>query len=138
MRVIVTGSRDWVRASSVNTALDSVLRKYGRVTLVQGLCPTGADALAHRWVTMRSRTGLVSEVGFPANWDKHGRRAGFMRNEEMVQAGAEMVLAFALPCRRKTQWCPPGVHASHGTADCVLRARKAKIPVFFSPHGLKW
>lgn len=138
VRVIVTGSRDWARASSVNGALDNILRRYGRVTVVQGLCPTGADVFAHRWVEMRSATRNVSGVGFPANWNKEGRQAGFVRNEQMVQAGADMVLAFALPCRRRTKWCPPGLHASHGTADCVLRAKKAKIPVFFSPHGLKW
>lgn len=122
----------------MNQALDNILRRSGRVTVLQGLCPTGADHMAHQWVTMRSRTGLVSEVGFPANWDKHGRQAGFMRNEQMMQSGADLVLAFALPCRRRTRWCPPGLHASHGTADCVRRARKAEIKVFFSPHGLKW
>jgi len=51
-----------------------------------------------------------------ANWQKHGNAAGPIRNQEMVDLGADVVFAFPLG-------------ESRGTNDCIQRAVKANIPV---------
>lgn len=52
---------------------------------------------------------------YPADWDTHGKKAGFIRNQQMLDEGKpDLVVAF------------PG---GNGTADMVRRARKAGIEV---------
>lgn len=93
MRVLITGSRDW----SHREVIDQELRKAwssnvgtGLPTLVSGACPTGADAIAEQF--WRSH-GLPVER-HPAEWDKYDKWAGPKRNIEMVEAGADLCLAF--------------------------------------------
>jgi hypothetical protein len=72
---------------------------------------TGADSVAIDWAVCN----LSSFGEYPANWEKFGRIAGFIRNQEMLdKESPNIVIAF------------PG-HA--GTADMIRRARKAKIEV---------
>ena len=95
MRILITGSRDWDEDKWI-TIFD-VLRTFymnSRVgqepTLVSGACPTGVDAMAEgiaekwRWTIERH----------PADWNQYGKRAGFVRNAEMVKLGADVCLAF--------------------------------------------
>lgn len=121
MRVIFTGSRNWSglqaehRAHQVlnqlenfcNIAIDSPL------VIVHGDCPTGLDAIVDRWALRR---GYVAER-HPARWDQFGKAAGPIRNQEMVNAGADMCLGFPL-------------EGGSGTQDCMNRARLAGIPTF--------
>lgn len=122
MRVLVTGSRDWGDYDRVETALLAVLET--NAILVSGHCPTGADFIAEEfWKSWGAEVELHS-----ADWDKHGKSAGFIRNQEMVDLGADICLAFigpctSLRCNRKDK------HGSHGTTDTAKRAEKAGIPV---------
>ena len=52
----------------------------------------------------------------PADWSTHGRAAGPIRNQQMVDRGADICLAFP-------------TSSSIGTWDCVRRAKAAGIPV---------
>lgn len=96
-RILVTGSRDWIDLSALTFALGWTfghLQERAELpvnpVLVHGACPTGADAMAdHVW------TGQNLPVErHPADWDTHARRAGFIRNAEMVALGADVCLAF--------------------------------------------
>ena len=102
MRVIVTGSRAWSDFVALFTALDEAVWDMDPeevLTIVHGGCPSGADHFAQKWAGMY---GAAVEV-FRADWAGHGRRAGPLRNERMIKAGADIVLAFPLPGGRGTQ-----------------------------------
>lgn len=92
-RILITGSRDWTDQQTIWGALAPIARALPadqELVLVHGGCPTGADALCDEWAR---GFGAVIEV-HPANWAKHGRKAGPIRNAEMVNLGADVVLAF--------------------------------------------
>lgn len=92
MRVLVTGSRDWPDPETVFEALDIVdaARLGGEpATLVHGGA-TGADRIADGWARAH---GWTVEV-HPADWATHKKAAGYVRNAQMVQAGADICLAF--------------------------------------------
>lgn len=88
-RVLVTGSRDWTDEHLIYIELTRWSHDDD-VTVVHGDCPTGADAMADKWCEL---TGYPAER-HPADWDRYGKRAGFIRNDEMVQLGADVCLAF--------------------------------------------
>jgi len=116
VRVIVTGSRNWMDQRAVDDALTRLFIRTAYLTVVHGGCPTGADDFAHQWVfSFPPHNGPLEEV-FPARWEKYGKRAGPIRNAEMVKAGADLVLAFPLG-------------GSKGTRHTIRLAQSAGIPV---------
>lgn len=128
MRVIVTGSRTWEDKAAVYDALNGIYQEHGPFVVVHGACSTGADAIAHNWVELASRLVRIGEDPFRANWSRRGPKAGPERNERMVDAGADLVLAFIEPCA-KPHCTEPKPHDSHGTTHCVGLARKAGIEI---------
>lgn len=117
MRVLVTGSRAWPDPLGVAHELTTLYLQHGPFTLIHGACATGADAAAHHWhETAGANLGCI-EVRYPADWEQFGKRAGPIRNEQMVkEAGADLVLAFPL-------------FDSRGTRHTIDLAREAGIPV---------
>jgi hypothetical protein len=94
------------------------LRRYDHVTVIEGGA-RGADALAASWVRNPGWEGTVEHEQYPAEWSLHGKAAGPIRNQEMLDVGKpDVVYAF------------PG---GRGTADMVRRANKAGIEVQY--HG---
>ena len=108
-RILITGSRTWDDRETILQALADHA-KYGDV-LVSGACPTGADRICEDLWFDESPIER-----HPADWNTHGKRAGFVRNSEMVNLGADICLAFIRD----------GSKGASMTADL---ARKAGIPV---------
>lgn len=93
MRILITGSRDWYSKIIIHQVmLDIEKHNSGPFTLVSGACRTGADIMAENFAT---RLGWTVER-HPADWKTHGKRAGFIRNSEMVDLGADLCIAFIL------------------------------------------
>ena len=112
MKIMVTGSRNHADERLICEALDSLVGYWGGdVVLVEGGAP-GADYLATCWATDR----CYALHTFPADWDRFGKAAGPMRNQQMVDEKPDVVAAFPLP-------------DSRGTWDAVRRAREAGIRV---------
>ena len=113
-RLLVTGSRHWRDPRPVEYALREAWYDLGRgeVVLVHGAEPNGLDTLAAQiW----EAHNLPTEA-HPADWGRHGKKAGPIRNQEMVDRGADLCLAFPLA-------------GSRGTVDCMQRAEAAYIEV---------
>ena len=90
-RILVCGSRDYTNASLIEETLSVLHRWLGPFILVHGACPTGADKIASNWA---QRKGITQEP-HPANWRGNGKRAGYVRNQEMIDSGIDQVLAFS-------------------------------------------
>lgn len=128
VRVLVTGSRDWWDQGAVTHALDFYLRYSDTLTVVHGGAARGADRMAHDWCAGQdiTRDMTVQEEKHPALWDYYGRRAGMVRNEVMVTAGAFVCLAFIMPCSSpKCRKAKP--HGSHGATNCADLAEESGI-----------
>ena len=113
-RLLVTGSRHWRNVPVVESELGAWWDEVGRdrdAVLVHGSA-AGLDSIA---ATVWQQWGLPVEP-HPANWRRYGRAAGPNRNQEMVDLGADVCLAFPLG-------------ESRGTRDCMRRASEAGIPV---------
>lgn len=93
IRVLVTGSRDWDDNDAlIETFRDWYIANAGpeNPILVSGACPRGADAYAEE---LWRRQGWPVEQ-HPADWNTHGKAAGFIRNQEMVDSGVDICFAF--------------------------------------------
>lgn len=109
--VIVCGGRDYADEAAVFRVLDQIKSRKGPLRIIQGGAP-GADLLAFRWAVKQPSCALVN---MPADWRTHGRAAGPIRNQQMLDEYApQLVVAF------------PG---GRGTRDMVRRARAAKVEV---------
>lgn len=124
-RILVTGSRTWTDREFICREMEKAALFYPLpAVLIHGDCPEGADSLA-KWLAI-NYLGWAHEP-HPTDWTKYGRRAGFIRNAEMVQLGATHCLAFLRPCvKRNCQ--TPMPHWSHGADHCAWLALKAGIP----------
>jgi predicted Rossmann-fold nucleotide-binding protein len=114
MRVLVCGGRRFGAVPSDRIWLDEVLNEFHALSpihlVITGGAP-GADELAEYWAGAHQITVLT----YPAQWALYGRRAGPVRNQRMLEEGRpDHVIAF-----------PGGA----GTADCVRRVQRAKIPL---------
>lgn len=110
MRLLITGSREWDDYSQIERVL-AAFGHDGDTTVVHGAA-RGADRLADR----AARALGFQVEAHPAPWSTYGKRAGSIRNQKMVDAGADLVIAFP-------------TNASVGTYDCMRRAERAGILV---------
>lgn len=118
MRVLVCGGRKYTDRNLIYRHLNELLSdpecEYGMpkpdsVVIAGGA--KGADEIAIDWAVVN----WCQFEEYKADWGQHGRYAGFLRNQKMLDEGKpDIVLAF-----------PGGT----GTADMVSRARKAGVEV---------
>jgi hypothetical protein len=107
MRVLICGGRDFDNQGAMEQAISEL--SPGTVVIHGGA--RGADRLAGECA---KAAGLVVSA-YPADWKTHGRAAGPIRNQRMLDLGKpDLVVAF------------PG---GRGTADMVRRAKSAGVKV---------
>jgi hypothetical protein len=88
MKVIIAGGRDFVNYDVLKNFCDYILVNQDDVEIISGNA-VGADALGERYAKERGYKLTL----FPADWDKHGKKAGFIRNSVMANV-ADGLIAF--------------------------------------------
>jgi hypothetical protein len=84
MRTIIAGSRTCDNLAYLYHAL----RKCGWLpSVVISGGAKGADRLGEVWATHANRPLEV----YPADWDKHGKKAGYLRNELMAEQAEALI-----------------------------------------------
>lgn len=97
--VLITGSRDWTDRRRIKNVLTKELNENGRFVLISGGCPTGADKICEE---VALSLGLLVER-HPADREKYGKRAGYIRNAEMVNLNPDVCYAFSIDDSKGTQ-----------------------------------
>jgi hypothetical protein len=115
VKLLICGGRTYKDSFAFRDAMDELRsRGKGPTHIICGDAP-GADELARRYAESEC---LPFDV-FYADWQQHGKAAGPMRNQRMLEAKPDGVVAF------------PG---GRGTADMVRRAEAAGVKVW-KPYG---
>jgi hypothetical protein len=109
MRTIIAGSRTITDYSTVFNAMNFSQLKP---TIILSGCAEGADKLGERWAKEHN----IPIERYPANWNKYGKKAGYLRNAEMVEKADALVAIW------------DGV--SRGTKHTIDLANKKGIKVF--------
>lgn len=121
MRILICGGRDFgsndadrVNFMNAMWKLHLKHREAGYMLIHGGA--KGADSMADAWAELM---GLECEV-FTANWAAEGRKAGILRNQQMLVEGKPDAGV--------------GFPGGPGTVDMARRLKKAGIPVWI-PYG---
>jgi len=109
MKLAIVGGRDFNNRVMLSGAMHFFDTEVE--TIVSGGA-RGANSLGEEWAIS---CDIPTERYLP-NWNKYGRAAEYLRNQEIVDA-CDMVLAF---------WDGK----SRGTQDTIAKAQKAKKPTF--------
>lgn len=113
MKLAIVGGRDFNDYNILTTWVDSIFYMQNtNLKFVVSGGAKGADSLAKKYTDEH----IAEYIEYPAEWNKYGKSAGFIRNQTIVD-NCDMVLAF---------WDGQ----SRGTADTIEKAKKAKKPTF--------
>ena len=85
MKIGIIGSRGFNNYE----LLEKTLEEYQNVELVVSGGAQGADKLGERWANEKGIKTLI----FKPNWEKFGKSAGFIRNQDIVK-NSDLVIAF--------------------------------------------
>ena len=109
-RVIIAGSRNFNDFELLEKKMLYFLQNKKDIVVLCGGA-RGADDLGRQFA---EKHGFMVEM-FPAEWKKHGKRAGVVRNRQMA-AAADACVCF---------WDG----SSRGTANMIEEAKRAGIPL---------
>ena len=108
MRILVCGGRDFSDYKLLSQHLNEYIQQG--LVIIHGAA-RGADSLAMTWAL----DNADSHEAYPADWNKYGKRAGYIRNVQMLNEGKpDLVIAF------------PG---GKGTQMMINLAEAAGVPV---------
>ena len=115
LHLLICGTRTFADYPLLCAKLDALTANYSAVEVVSG-CARGADTLGEQWAAERGH----SVKRFPADWKTHGKRAGYLRNQEMAA-----YLGTVSPCGVVAFWDGE----SRGTKHMIDIAREAGLSV---------
>lgn len=118
MKVLITGDRDWDDDFPIDVVIAGLRSLIGDHLVILHGAAKGADNLADQW-----KWNGVEVQPYPADWATYGKRAGPIRNRQMLDQQPDLVVAFH-----------DRLEFSRGTKDCVAEAGRRGIPVWHLHH----
>lgn len=109
MKLAVVGSRGFNDYELLKNKLDKIHNRKPITVIVSGGA-RGADSMGERW----AKENDIETIIFYPNWDKYGKKAGFIRNEDIIK-NSDVVVA----CWNKI---------SKGTEHSIKLAKKYNKP----------
>ena len=109
-KVIIAGGRDFNDYQKLRSFCNKVLINKKDIEIISGKA-RGADSLGEKF----AKENNYQIVEFPADWNKFGKKAGYIRNEDMAEY-ADALIAF---------WNK----RSAGTKNMIDIARNSGLPV---------
>jgi hypothetical protein len=88
VRIIVAGTRKWKDKKLFHEIIVDYLERFSEpVLFISGAANSGADRFIIDWCKKYNYPCLE----MPADWDTHGKSAGYVRNTEMAEIGTHLV-----------------------------------------------
>lgn len=110
MKVLVCGGRNFNDALTLGSWLGGIHKDHCISLLIHGGA-NGADRMAGEFAKWKG----IAVKEYPADWQKHGKAAGPIRNRQMLEDGKpDLVIAFS---------------GGRGTANMISQARAAGVKV---------
>lgn len=117
MKVLICGSRYFNRYDVMGRVMEPIFKHYydtskgtSDIVVISGRA-RGADLMGEEWA---EEFNLPVEQ-YPADWNKYGKSAGYIRNKQMLEEGKpDLVVAFP-------------IGESRGTRNMISLAEKANI-----------
>jgi hypothetical protein len=113
MRVVVTGGRDFDDRAMLWAGLDRLYELSPITELIEGA----------RWVNQAAGQEVVKHITVEAEWTKHGKSAGYLRNVRMADMRPDLV--FAAPGGRGTTMM---ISIAHDRGIRVIYLEKMGVP----------
>lgn len=109
-RLIIAGSREFNDYARLSKVVSCLTRGWGNFEIVSGRC-RGADRLGERYAR---EYGIPLKV-FPAEWERYGKGAGPIRNQEMANYATHCIVFLG--------------ENSRGSKNMVETAKRYKLKV---------
>ena len=120
-RLLICGDRNWIDKDEIRQCIETI----DPDVIIEGEA-RGADRMAREVALEMDYILGDTLLSFPADWDKHHKAAGPIRNQQMLTEG-QPTIVYAFHAN---------IGESKGTKDMIKRSLKAKIPTFWS-NGVK-
>jgi hypothetical protein len=111
VRVIIAGSRGY-KGGALGVERAVKASGFDIATVISGAA-RGADLAGERWA---SANGISCEL-YPADWDKYGKKAGAIRNQQMADVADALIALWD--------------GQSRGTADMIRRMKDKPTIVYW-------
>ena len=85
-KVIIAGGRDFNNYNLLVETCNHLLQNKSNITIISGKAK-GADSLGEQYALEKG----FNIIHKPADWDKHKKSAGYIRNEEMAKEGNALI-----------------------------------------------
>ena len=88
IKIVIAGGRDMTNKEFGFKNIDKILSRINpnRMEVVCGKA-RGADTVGENWAKLHD----IPVKYFVPDWDKYGKRAGYLRNEQMAKYGTHLI-----------------------------------------------